>query len=140
MFVISATLALRLLAYVACAVTRIVGLIPLLHDEEAVAREAEVRVLARRLDGTVREQEVDARDADAEADLLRVRAAEVVLRRRRARQRLGKGIRKRRAARFEARRIDVRDVIADRIHASLMGFQAGHAGEKRTHHSACFLS
>ena len=90
MFVISATLALRLLAYVACAVTRIAGLIPLLHDEEAVAREAEIRVLARRLDGAVREQQVDARDADAEADLLRVRAAEVVLRRRRARQRLGK--------------------------------------------------
>ena len=30
--------------------------------------------------------------------------------------------------------IDIRDVVADDIHAGLVGFQAGYTGEKRTHH------
>ena len=112
-------------------VTRIVRLIALLHDEEAVALQSHIRVLARGLRGTIREEEVDARHRRAETDLLWVRAADDIAVACRGRgQRLGEHVRKRRTAGFKARRVHVGDVIADDIHARLMGFQARDTRKK----------
>ena len=122
------------------AVARIELLITTLHNEEPIAaRDGNIRILARLLHGAVRVDEVGARDIHAEADLLRVHAANRARRRGGTREVLRDHVRERDAARFKARRVDVRDVVADNIHAGLMAFEARDTREHGTHHNESLL-
>ena len=121
-------------------VARIELLVPARDDEETVpARDRDVRILARLLDGAVRIEEVGCRDGHTETDLLRVHAADRAGRRGCAREVLRDHIRERDAARLEARRVDVRDVVADDIHAGLVSLQAGNSRVHGTDHNESLL-
>ena len=93
------------------------------QDEKSVARERKVGILARRLRRSIAEEQVDARDADAETDLLGVRAADGCRRGGRACRCLVERVGERHAARLEADRVDIRDVVADDVHARLVALE-----------------
>ena len=116
------------------AVTSIISFVAALEDEEGVAAEGDVGIFAGGLSGAVGEDDVDRCDVDAETDLLRVGAAEGCGGFAGAGLRLAEHVGENGAGRFKACGIDVGDVVADRVHACLMNFETGHAGEKGTHH------
>ena len=122
------------------AVARIVLLLTARDDKETVAaRDRDVRILARLLDGAVRIEEIGRRYGHTETDLLRVHAADRAGRRGCAREVLRDHIRERDAARLEACRVDVRDVVADDIHAGLVSLQAGNSRVHGTDHNESLL-
>ena len=107
---------------------------PSCDDEERVALDGEVGVEAGRLEVALGEHRVDGADLHAESDLDRVDAALVTGRTAGALQQLREAFLERHAAGLEGDGVDVRDVVADHVHADLVVAKTGDAGKEGTHH------
>jgi hypothetical protein len=90
--------------------------------------------LTGRLEVALRVDLVDRADLHPEADLDRVDTALVTGRTTRALEELREALLERHAAGLEGDGVNVRDVVADNIHADLVVPHAGHAGEHGTKH------
>ena len=102
--------------------------------DPTLALDGNVERAARDLERTGPHHVADRADVHAEADLLGVRPAVAGARCGTGADELGEGILERRAARFVADRIDVRQVVGGDVEKDLVSLETALGGEHRTHH------